>query len=261
MYYSFQEFVRPSFHAIIHSIEGNKTVSVQPRTNVVVGVVADVNALSNATELSKNVLFLTTFEDSELDLSNVFRVISTGENVVNVSFLIDRGAQLSLPSLYVEFERKSVAFKTHCSCFALETRYVANEDRVDDVLLFVEDDDVPVRLSIRDSEDATAFTELHRDFTLRGPLDSINTILTSGITFVLDSDFTGVSKLTTSLESVPFSSQAEISVYADKVSDSVVFSDQIEEKQRVAEDGRLNLVLPTLTDVDDLANLELTIST
>jgi len=96
---------------------------------------------------------------------------------------------------------------------------------------------------------------------LRGPVNSINTVLNSGITLVLKSDFTGVSKLSASLTSVPFSTQAEISVFVDERSDPIVFSSFTEEKQRVEEDGRLNLVMPTLRDVDILENLELTIST
>ena len=127
MYYDLQEHVPPSLRAI-HTIQGNVTLDVQPSADVVTGVVIDTNMLLNASELSRNSLYVTVLEDSEIDLSGVFQVVSSNDDdtAVNVTFHIDQGAQIMFSTLYV-----------------------TSMNAVDDILLVDKGESSVVRLSVR----------------------------------------------------------------------------------------------------------------
>lgn len=127
LYYDLQEHVPPSLRAI-HTIQGNVTLDVQPSADVVTGVVIDTNMLLNASELSRNSLYVTVLEDSEIDLSGVFQVVSSNDDdtAVNVTFHIDQGAQIMFSTLYV-----------------------TSMNAVDDILLVDKGESSVVRLSVR----------------------------------------------------------------------------------------------------------------
>ena len=91
LYYFIEKRARSSLRAI-HTIEGNVTLMISESDGVIgSGIVVDTSTLHDAVEVSTNSIQITTCEDSELDLSRVFRVYST-QNIVNVTLNRSRSA-------------------------------------------------------------------------------------------------------------------------------------------------------------------------